>query len=157
MPDHSFKTRAPAPFYEPVALDSWADSKRFYASKEWKACRAAYLADHPTCEVCGTSPKVRHVHHRYGWRVSPFDHLATCCHSCHQVITLVARRRGNMSLAHITKAYWLGIEQIEGRALECTVGAAAPSTATNSAERAPADADVPNTGPTMKHCKRKSS
>lgn len=110
--DPSFSQRERTPFYESPG-DSWADAKKFYASAAWRKRRAAHVAEHPECQVCGARRKALHVHHKYGFRNSPFDHLITLCASCHQVLELVARRKGNMTRDHLGTLYDLAMEKIQ--------------------------------------------
>ena len=68
---------------------------RFYKSAEWKACRSAYIADHPLCERCqqkGLIVPAEIVHHKI--HLTPenyrnpqialsFDNLESVCRDCH--------------------------------------------------------------------------
>jgi 5-methylcytosine-specific restriction protein A len=65
-------------------------------SKEWPKVRAAHLATHPTCEVCGGTERlevhhIRPVHFSPQWELRP-GNLITLCEAkrngvtCHQFV-----------------------------------------------------------------------
>lgn len=66
-----------------------AEDHKFYSSQDWKACRKAFLMEHPFCSECRAKGKIVaavDVHHVAGRRTAnPFDWalLAGLCHSCH--------------------------------------------------------------------------
>ncbi len=72
------------------------EQKRFYSSKKWKACRAAYLSEHPLCERCqlvGIASVAEHVHHKIELTADTVhnpmlalnpDNLEALCFNCHQ-------------------------------------------------------------------------
>lgn len=76
--------------------DSRPEQKRFYNSKRWKKCRAAYLSDHPCCERCeraGIISVAEHVHHIKELTAENYldpmialnpDNLEALCFKCHQ-------------------------------------------------------------------------
>jgi 5-methylcytosine-specific restriction endonuclease McrA len=67
-----------------------------YGSR-WAKVRAAYIREHPVCEVCGSSGPWLDVHHRD--HRSPLEpganvwaNLQTLCRSCHRAVTEHAKR-----------------------------------------------------------------
>lgn len=48
------------------------DSQR---SPEWPKVRAAYLAEHPTCAMCGIIHETLEIHHKYPFHLDPSREL----------------------------------------------------------------------------------
>lgn len=69
---------------------------RFYHSKRWLKCRAAYLSEHPVCERCAAAGIVsvaEHVHHKIELNAENYldpmitlnpENLEALCFNCHQ-------------------------------------------------------------------------
>lgn len=75
---------------------------RFYATKEWRACRNAHIKREPLCRHCGdrgrTKPAdvVDHIVERKdGGSNFANDNLQSLCHTCHNTKTGVERRKRN--------------------------------------------------------------
>lgn len=67
--------------------------RREWYGADWRAVRAAHLAEHPTCEQCGSTDRLE-VHHKIAVRKRPDlrldrSNLVTVCLKCHSRITAV--------------------------------------------------------------------
>ena len=76
--------------------DTW---KRY--NGQWRKIRAAYIAEHPLCEMCekeGRLTPAREVHHRLAIGKgggNEWKNLQAVCHSCHSRLTLEATMHGH--------------------------------------------------------------
>lgn len=64
---------------------------KFYVSREWRKCRAAYLRKEPLCERCGQpATQVHHKNKLTSENISDpaislsFTNLEALCESCHK-------------------------------------------------------------------------
>jgi 5-methylcytosine-specific restriction endonuclease McrA len=64
--------------------------RTFYASRQWRTFRSAYLAVHPMC-ACGCGRPAEDVHHLHPIAAGgdPFDpaNLQALSHACHSRVT----------------------------------------------------------------------
>jgi 5-methylcytosine-specific restriction enzyme A len=63
-----------------------------YNDRRWRKLRAAYLAEHPTCQTVGCTRPARIVHHRdhqgvLGPHGHDWNNLASMCDHHHRLIT----------------------------------------------------------------------
>lgn len=66
-------------------------SRLFYRTKAWREARAAYLREHPVCEICDQQPSAM-VDHKQTRRERPDLELnpgnfQAACWSCHSEVT----------------------------------------------------------------------
>jgi 5-methylcytosine-specific restriction endonuclease McrA len=89
----------------PIASDAAERSPR------WPAVRRAYLADHPTCEACGSRRELQ-VHHVFPfaqWPERELDrgNLITLCDDCHLEVGHWGNYRTMNPCVREHAAYWL--------------------------------------------------
>ena len=92
-----------------------------YATAAYKRARLAAIerakggGRKPVCEACGTPITGRvHTHHVHGVERDPEHHHLKVLHaSCHEVVEIIKKRRGNLSRAAVVILWEIAQEGIE--------------------------------------------
>lgn len=101
-------------FHRDLKRLGFAEYREYLGSRRWKETRAAFLAVHPECFVCGTRERVEPHHRTYKrigrerWRDYYRGDLVALCRRCHGLTHRAARYwsrvkgfdRENLGAAH---------------------------------------------------------